>query len=84
MAAGFLSKMFGTHVACGCRPHMAMCGTYDPSITEIEVVSTDTGAGEKWCQPCLMVWFAGGCGNCGCNSEDLCSACYVTVEPEAD
>lgn len=84
MANGLLNKLFGTHVACGCRPHMSMCGSLDLSIVEVEVVKDAEAGDVKWCEPCLAVWFSYGCGNCGCNSDDLCSACYTTIPATAD
>lgn len=88
MASGFLTKVFHPdHVACGCRPHITMCGAYNASvaaIVEAAVFPEDASSREAWCQPCLIVWMEYGCGNCVCGPYGLCHICQAAQQPAAD
>lgn len=73
------------HVACGCRPHMGMCGNYSPEVTSIEFpeFSADPRP-RQWCDQCLVVWNTSGCGNCGCREVKLCALCRMALPAAAD
>lgn len=59
------------HLICGCRPHITMCGVYDPSSNV--VIFKDKHPDD--CEDCVKVWESTGCGVCGCNSNWACPPC---------
>lgn len=59
------------HLACGCRPHMCLCGSYIPEATQVFWVDED----DNICKPCLQVWNGAGCGACGCRKGNECRVC---------
>lgn len=66
------------HVACACRITITMCGQYTPDAAGVERITVYEGLSVgnlQWCEPCLAVWHATGCGNCGCNPDQLCDGC---------
>lgn len=63
----------GDHLACFCRPHISLCGCFNPSDVTIELVDTDDD--EQLCDSCLSMWNQFGCGACGCRSEQMCARC---------
>lgn len=81
MAAGALEtlrEMMGTrrserHVACACSFQLTMCGRWTPGATGVEKASDPESL--DWCQPCLEVWNATGCGRCGCSGRAPCVDC---------
>lgn len=59
------------HLICGCRPHLTLCGCYDPSSDV--VIFKDNGPDD--CADCVKVWESTGCGVCGCCSSWACVPC---------
>ena len=87
MAASGLLKV--DHVACGCRPHLSMCGTYRPHVKEIEFYADQPAEDDgepvsQWCQDCLVMWHTHGCGSCGCRATKLCWICVDTLQSATD
>lgn len=72
-----MSRRHDQHVACACRIAITMCGQYTPDARAVERVTIYEGddIGSQWCEPCLTVWNTSGCGNCGCNPNQLCAGC---------
>ena len=63
------------HLACGCRPHIMMCGIYIPSVSGVTLIPTD----EPVCPGCSRLWFAIGCPACSCGPGAICMACVAST-----
>lgn len=61
-----------TCIICDCRPHLTLCGRYDPSRPSPDPVSPD----DEICRDCHEIWLQDlPCPNCGCRNSDWCDLC---------
>lgn len=72
-------KIF-SHVACGCRHKMTLCGKYEPNAVDIEIGEHVAAKVDRWCTECMDIWTTQGCVNCDCGPDNLCHICNAALQ----